>query len=259
MTELALVVCLAAIALLERRRSLQVVAAPLLRPYTATDLTCLALTVFALGLAIRGLTLFFVAGLGVAIPRLPKLPAPWVLAGSFLTFDLGAYACHRLLHTSERTWRFHRAHHSSPLLDWLAAYRAHGVEHALRHLASPAFCLLLGFPTWAVAVASTIEAAWAAFNHANLDLDLGPLEKLFMTPSLHRIHHVPASSDRNFGAVLQVWDRLFGTFSDGRVAATAVLGLGDQQDDYPQTWGAQLIEPWRSPSRAAREVRSAAA
>lgn len=43
---------------------------------------------------------------------------------------------------------------------------------------------------------------------------LGPLEWLFNTPSHHRVHHVSDSKylDKNFGGILIVWDRLFGTF-----------------------------------------------
>lgn len=53
------------------------------------------------------------------------------------------------------------------------------------------------------------------FNHNALTPRLGVLEKIFVTPTHHRVHHVKdrAYSDKNFGGTFIFWDKLFGTFS----------------------------------------------
>src|SRR5262249_44864234 len=102
-----------------------------------------------------------------------------------------------------------------------------------------------GFPLPAVAVAGVIFSVWAAFNHANVRLSWTFLDVLFITPRLHRLHHVPATSTQNLGAVFSLWDRVCGSFLTLPVADHALLGVPGEVTTYPQGWLAQFVEPFR--------------
>jgi len=233
------------IALAERSPRLRFARARFLRRHFATDLFYLATGAVALGLALRHAAVSLAAARGPAGPALAALPAPVALLLATVLYDLGAYATHLLLHRFDLLWRFHAVHHSSRTLDWLATFRGHAAEHALRHLASPVALLLLGFPIPVVAAASAIYTAWAALNHANLRVELRCLEPLFITPRLHRLHHVPGTSGRNLGTIFSLWDRMRGTLVADPGAPLAPLGVPGEIETYPQSWLPQLVEPLR--------------
>jgi sterol desaturase/sphingolipid hydroxylase (fatty acid hydroxylase superfamily) len=237
---------LVAIALAERSPALRLGRQPFLRRGFGTDLFYLATGAVALGLGVRHAAAWLAEASAGTGPPSDALAAPLGVALAIVFYDLGAYATHMLLHRFEALWRLHEVHHSSPTLDWLATFRAHAAEHGLRHLASPALLLLAGFPMATVAVASAVYTAWAAFVHANIGLELRFLEPLLVTPRLHRLHHVPRTSGRNLGTIFSFWDRLRGTLVTDPSAPLVPLGVPGREASYPQTWRAQLIEPFRS-------------
>jgi len=230
----------------ERAARVRFARLPLLRPHVATDLVYLATGAVALALLIRD-ALFRLTGVtGVLLPASSALPAPVSLLLAIVLYDLAAYATHLLLHRSERLWRFHKVHHSSPVLDWLATFRAHFVEHALRHVASSGLLITLGFPLWSVAAAAAVNGVWAAFVHANLRLDLGSIEFVFITPRLHRLHHVASSGERNLGTLFSLWDRWRGNLLSASDVPLDPLGVPGEIETYPQSWLRQMVEPFRS-------------
>jgi len=186
-----------------------------------------------------------VSGTAGVAPALHALPAPLALGIAIVLYDLGAYASHLLLHRVDSLWRLHEVHHSSPTLDWIATFRGHVGEHALRHLLSPALLLLAGFPVACVALATAIYTAWAAFVHANLRIRLRFLGPQLITPRLHRLHHVPGTSGRNLGTIFSLWDRMRGTLVTDPAAPLGPLGVPGREASYPQAWLAQLVEPFR--------------
>lgn len=252
MENLILALVLAAIVLGERSPRLRFAHARFHRLHFETDLVYLATGALGLGLVLREAGVRWVQAVGALVPDLAALPLPVALPLATALYDLAAYASHLLLHRVGPLWRFHKVHHSSPALDWLATFRAHAVEHALRHLASTGTLLVLGFPVRAVAGAATLYAAWAAFGHANLKIDLRFLEPLFITPHLHRLHHVPGTSERNLGTIFSCWDRLRGNLVAEDGAAGERLGVPGEIDTYPQSWPWQLVQPFRRVRPGAR-------
>ena len=107
-------------------------------------------------------------------------------------------------------------HHSDPTVDASTAFRHHPGEALSVALLGGALFGLLGLPVWVIAAGALLMVAWALVQHADLPwpsaMERG-LGWLLLTPSLHRVHH--SEDERhygmNFGAVLSVWDRLFGT------------------------------------------------
>ena len=246
------------LALLERSSRLRFRPLPDLRPYVASDVVYL-LTGYVAGasLALAWIAVASAALGRLGVPRLAALGLPRgvAVALALVALDAGNYLAHWLLHRVDALWELHKVHHSSRALDWLATFRSHLLEQILRRLLAPLLLILGGFPIDAVALAGGLFTAWAAVNHSNLRLDLRFLEAVVVTPRLHRLHHLPRTTERNLGTLLTLWDRLRGTLVVEDTEPEASFGLPAGADDYPQGWLRQLVEPvagQRSRSAAAR-------
>lgn len=137
----------------------------------------------------------------------------WVTV--FLLVDLGQYLIHRLSHRVNLLWACHMVHHSSDQLNLAVAVR----NSAFHGLFIWVFFLpgaWLGIPWRMVAVCYGLNVLYQFWLHTRLVGRLGWFERVFNTPSHHRVHHgrEPKYLDRNFGGVLILWDRLFGTFQE---------------------------------------------
>lgn len=235
-------------ALLERVPRLRRRPLPLLRRYLTTDLVYL-LTGFGGGTV---LVLLYVeavrAALGqMGLPRLgDRLTTRWLLLpAAVVAVDAGQYLAHWLMHRVDALWAFHRAHHSSLELDWVASFRSHLGEQLVRRGIGVLPAAVLGFPIDTIVTAGAVFGAVAIVNHANLRLDLGPLGRLLVTPGFHRVHHTPHTSEANLGTMLTIWDVLRGTARWSIPAADAPLGLPDDPSrQYPQDWLRQLVAPF---------------
>jgi sterol desaturase/sphingolipid hydroxylase (fatty acid hydroxylase superfamily) len=182
-------------------------------------------------------------GSGLGLPRLASINLPlWAsIPLALVALDLGNYVAHYYLHRSDLLWEFHKIHHSSLTLDWLATFRSHIVEQIFRRLIAPAALIIVGFPLNSVLIAGGVFIVWAMLNHSNLRLNLGPLETVLITPSLHRVHHLYKTSEKNLGTIFTFWDRLRGTFVFVETNEKSLFGNGDAV--YPQKWLSQLAEP----------------
>lgn len=239
-----LAVSIGFLALAERLPTYRFQASPLRRPFALTDVACLLSGGVALGVSIRMIAVKTSAAL--ALPRFDLGPVPTAVAAVVL-YDLGAFLSHDLLHRNDWLWEIHKVHHSSRTLDWLATFRAHLFEHALRHTISIGMLLLVGFPVGAVGLAAAIHSSWAALNHANLRLDLQAIERFLVTPRLHRLHHVPAAGARNLGTIFSIWDRVRGSLVCDLPGPLEPLGVAGEVETYPQQWLALFLEPLRRP------------
>jgi sterol desaturase/sphingolipid hydroxylase (fatty acid hydroxylase superfamily) len=251
----------AGLALLERVPRWRARPQRLVRAHAASDLVYLATgwvagASLALAYVEHGSRLLGALGVprwsGRAVPLWITVPFALVL------IDAGNYAAHWLLHRVDAFWQLHKVHHSSRQLDWLATFRSHILEQFLRRVLAPALLIATGMPIAAVALAGAVFTAWAIVNHANLRFGPAWLELLFITPRLHRMHHDIATTERNLGTVLTLWDRWRGTFISAEPARHA-FGVPGAADTYPQDWLAQLIAPFGQPSRRHSAARRRAA
>lgn len=78
-----------------------------------------------------------------------------------------------------------------------------------------------------------------------------------MTPRLHRRHHVPETSDKNFGAMLTIWDRLFGSFTAVDTGPDERFGCPGEVDSYPQRFAQAVVQPPRDIRAVLRQRRKA--
>jgi sterol desaturase/sphingolipid hydroxylase (fatty acid hydroxylase superfamily) len=165
----------------------------------------------------------------------------WVLMTVGLDFFY--YWNHRFVHRVNIGWAAHQAHHSSEYMNFATA---------LRQKWNPWFELVfwlplpfLGFAPWTIYLAFGFNLIYQFFVHTELVGKLWrPVELVFNTPSHHRVHHGsdPEYLDKNYGGILIVWDRLFGTFVEEqrrpRYGLTKPVGtyhlLRLQYGDYAQ-------------------------
>ena len=122
-----------------------------------------------------------------------------------------SFLVHRCLHRYDALWNIHKVHHSTLELDGFATTRTHMIENMLRFVPSQALLFLIGMPVSVVAATVAIAAIYGVSNHSNLGIDLRWIEPVLVTPRLHRRHHVPSTTQNNYGGILTIWDRLAGT------------------------------------------------
>lgn len=148
---------------------------------------------------------------------------PWTVALAVIAADLCYYWEHRAAHRVNGLWSlYHSVHHSSPVYDQSTAYRLSAFDGMI----SSVFYLplvLAGFPAALVGASAALVVAYQTWIHTEMIRRLPrPIEWLFNTASHHRVHHGtnPEYLDRNYGGILIVWDRLFGTFEPERAPVT---------------------------------------
>ena len=190
---------------------------------------------------------------------IPYMGWGWIAA--FLLNDLAYYVDHRIAHRTGFFWAIHTAHHSSQQMNLTMAAR--GSLLGLGGTMSPAYfilCAMAGVPFPMFIAAKFFDNQWGQFNHTRLVKRMGVLEEVLATPANHRVHHgtEPKYLDRNYGQVLIIWDRLFGTFQ--REEEEPTFGLVKQLESDRiwdiQTSGAQwLIGEIRRTPRIADKLR----
>jgi len=151
----------------------------------------------------------------------------------FIGMEFFYYWFHRCSHRMRWFWATHAVHHSPNQLNLSAAYRFGWTGRATGTLLFYVPMVWLGFPIIVVVTALSLNLLYQFWLHATWIPKLGWLEYVINTPSHHRVHHAanPEYIDANYGGVLIVFDRLFGTF----VA---------ERDDVPCRYG--LVTPLRS-------------
>lgn len=157
--------------------------------------------------------------------RLVELPwdSAWTWWFTFLGVDFCYYWVHRFAHEVAVLWAAHQVHHSSEY---------YNLTTALRQSVTQPFTSWVFYLPMALAVPPSIFAVHIQLNllyqfwiHTELIRDLGPLEWILNTPKHHRVHHGRNlyCIDKNYGGILIIWDRLFGTFA--QEADKVVYGL----------------------------------
>tara|TARA_B100001250_G_scaffold271364_1_gene234265 strand:+ start:276 stop:1127 length:852 start_codon:yes stop_codon:yes gene_type:complete len=132
---------------------------------------------------------------------------------TMLSIDFIYYWFHRTSHHVRFFWAIHMNHHSSEEMNFLVALRQAWFNPIFR---VPFFFILplIGFNPLLTLIVGAASTLWAVIQHTKMIGKLGPLEWIFVTPSSHRVHHGVNDKymDKNFGNILIIWDRIFGTY-----------------------------------------------
>lgn len=157
----------------------------------------------------------------------------WLLALVF--YDLCYYALHRAGHEVAVFWAAHVVHHQS---------QDYNLSTALRQTSSGALLgwvfylpmALAGVPPLVFGVVALIDLLYQFWVHTEHVPKLGWFDRWFCSPSNHRVHHAVNDSylDRNYGGILVVWDRLFGSFAEER--ERCVYGTRSPLNSWDPLW-----------------------
>ncbi|MBV2127979.1 sterol desaturase family protein [Arsukibacterium indicum] len=148
---------------------------------------------------------------------------------AFILQDFLYYWFHRGSHHIRWLWASHVAHHSSRLMNFSTAFR-----QSLTYPVSGMWVfwlpmILIGYEPMLVFAVVALNLAFQFFVHTQAIGRLGVLEKIFNTPSHHRVHHAcnDIYIDRNFAGVLIIWDKIFGTFVSEQADEPCRYGITD--------------------------------
>ncbi|MFW7378350.1 MAG: sterol desaturase family protein [Oligoflexus sp.] len=151
----------------------------------------------------------------------------WGLFLLFLGLEFSYYWLHRCAHEIRWIWASHSVHHSPENITLAGAYRLAitGIFSGLFLFFVPLY--LLGFSPQAVTLMFAVNLIYQFWLHTELVPKLGFLEKILNTPSHHRVHHSIEEKflDKNYGGILIIFDRLFGTYAVEKTGETKRYGL----------------------------------
>lgn len=180
---------------------------------------------------------------------------PWLVAlGVFIIADsFAAYWTHRVMHAVPALWRIHRIHHADGAVDVSTSLRNHPLELLVTLPVSMALIVAIGAPPSVVLVSQAIMFGASMWQHTDINAPWAErfLGSWLITPATHRLHHSPdrATHDGNYGDLVTLWDRLFGTF--GRSQGRGRVGLDGQLAHADH-----LFEQIASPFMRAKRVGS---
>lgn len=184
-----------------------------------TDLKYIFINGAFLGLVRSALALFAIDLSGSSTGLATEWPIWLQVVAALLIFEACQYSVHRYMHTGRGKighffWRLHSAHHLPRKL----YITMHAVGHPLNGLLIQTLCIIvpiwwMGYTETATTVFLMINAIHGLIGHFNVDTRMGWFNYVFVGTELHRYHHSSALKEaKNFGAVLSVYDQLFGTF-----------------------------------------------
>ena len=192
-------------------------------------------------------------------------PVEWPLAFQLVLLlvigEFFQYWWHRLTHEHPFFWRFHATHHSAERLYFLNAARFHPIDTIVSYAVQTIPVLILGAKPEVVALFGIFFVVHGLFQHANIDVRLGPLNYVFSMAELHRWHHSQNLEDANsnYGANIILWDIVFGTrhLPADREHQPTDIGMHGTSA-FPQTYFGQMASPftWKRIQEASSEDSS---
>ncbi|MBD1544868.1 sterol desaturase family protein [Roseibium aggregatum] len=206
------------------------------------DVTYIVLAGGSLGLLSAALALVSITISGHADGPARDWPLWIQVPVLFLVFEFMNYWIHRAMHEmrgpiGRLLWHIHAAHHLPRGLYLLM----HAVSHPLNAVIIQGFAIILpiwfmGYTPEAVLIFLVVNAFHGIISHFNVDMRLGLANYLFIGPETHRYHHsADVAEAKNYGAVISLWDQLFGTFIYRPGATPEELGT-DPAAGLPDYW-----------------------
>lgn len=212
----------------------------------------------AVALAVRGLVW---AVFGLDAPLFTEAPGPLMVVlftfTMLLAYDLSYYFYHFLQHRIPFLWELHKVHHSAEVMVGITKDRVHPLDDFMNRIWDgliPGIC----FGLWMVIWADPVEATIFGLNvyvmrnilmmdfvrHTHFKISFGKLDNYVLSPHWHQLHHSvdPKHYDRNFGLMLSIWDRMFGTACVPEPDEDFKFGLMDRDvRDYQSLFGLWIL------------------
>jgi alkylglycerol monooxygenase len=164
---------------------------------------------------------------------IPDTWVTWIIL--ILATDFIWYWYHRLGHEVNILWGAHIVHHQSEEFNYTVSARITTIQALIRNAF---WCVLpfIGFPPGMVMITLIIHGAYSFFTHTQLVKNMGFLEYIFVTPSVHGVHHASNEKylNKNYGDLFVFWDKLFGTYA--KEDEKPIYGLTHQLKSYSFIW-----------------------
>jgi sterol desaturase/sphingolipid hydroxylase (fatty acid hydroxylase superfamily) len=165
----------------------------------------------------------------------PRGIALWITAA--LAWDFCYYWFHRFSHEISVLWAAHAVHHQSEDYNLSTALRQTSTGFLFGWIFYlPLF--VIGFPLEVLITVNAVNLIYQFWVHTQVIRRMGVLDRILVTPSNHRVHHAQNERyiDRNYGGMLILWDRLFGTFEDERDDEPVVFGVRKPLASWNPFW-----------------------
>lgn len=165
----------------------------------------------------------------------PRGIALWITAA--LAWDFCYYWFHRFSHEISVLWAAHAVHHQSEDYNLSTALRQTSTGFIFGWIFYlPLF--LIGFPLEVLVTVNAVNLIYQFWVHTQVIRRMGVLDRILVTPSNHRVHHAQNERyiDKNYGGMLILWDRLFGTFEDEREEDPVIFGVRKPLASWNPFW-----------------------
>jgi len=148
-----------------------------------------------------------------------QIPLTWYgFALSYIAWEFSYFIYHYLAHKVRVFWCLHSTHHAPEQMNVAVSFAHFILEEPYGDFIRTSICILFGVSPAMLFVIMFVDGTWGAFIHVGenvlQDARFGPLGRLILTPSHHRVHHArnPLYMDTNFCNLLNIWDRIFRTY-----------------------------------------------
>jgi sterol desaturase/sphingolipid hydroxylase (fatty acid hydroxylase superfamily) len=190
-------------------------------------------------------------------------------AVALIAFEFGSYWAHRWSHKSRLLWQFHKVHHYSRQLNLLTGIKHHPFDDLFQGAVAGlavVFAMSLFFdhvnarpadnlsePYWLALAVSSTNTVLNRFSHTHIAFSLGRrLDRMFVTPAIHILHHSRDFQDTNYGNFISIWDVAFGTFRAHETGSKVNIGIDEFDDDHYRNLAQLLLEPCTDALRVLR-------
>jgi len=143
----------------------------------------------------------------------------WLIYG-YVVWEFGHFLYHFWGHKVRLFWCLHSTHHAPENMNLSVTYAHFFLEAPYADVIRTTVCILMGVEPKLLFLIMFIDGTYGAFIHVGENLikkgKFGFLNKIILTPSHHRVHHArnPLYMDTNFCNLLNIWDRIFGTYQE---------------------------------------------
>ena len=164
-----------------------------------------------------------------------KNPFTWIVA--FLLYDLSYYWMHRMHHEIKILWATHSVHHHGEDFNLATALRQTSTGWLWKWIFYMPM-IMLGVPVEVFIAVAGVNLVYQFWVHTEHIGHLGFMEKIFITPMNHRIHHAKNKEyiDANYGGVFIIWDRMFGTYTPQKPELEPVYGTATPLNSWNPIW-----------------------
>ena len=191
----------------------------------------------------------------LVLARIGTVPGWAAIALIFVAMDGCNWFAHLANHRVRMLWRFHELHHSQEDMNVLTVFRTHPFIHVSYLIALVPGIVLVANGALPTALLVAYGGV-VAFAHSNTNLGFGPLERIFVSPNYHRIHHqLDGPQDINLGFALTIWDQMFKRavfptpetirIDTGLRGRPLIVEQSGQRPRHLSVLAAQLVAPFR--------------